>query len=309
MRVRTWIAATLVALATAGGARAQGCDRACLTGVVDSYLAAMLAHDPAKAPLARGVKSTENGQVMPPGDGLWGTISGLGGYKLYFHDVQTGQVGFYGVIEENGAPDILSLRLKVKDRRIVEAETIVARREMTGFSKPLELKDKPLFTQAVAPGRRQTRAQMVGVVKAYLAALLEAKGHPELFHADCTRIENGNITANNPAGDRMGKLTCGEQLETGVSARLSGIREPRFLMVDEERGLVHVVMFFDHTAREQAVTVRYRDGTIEPARARSLNPFSYMCSEVFKLEGGKIRQIEVVLLPVPYRMTSGWPSQ
>lgn len=45
----------------AASAAEQSCDRACLTGFVDQYLAAMVARDPAKLPLAKSVKFTEDG--------------------------------------------------------------------------------------------------------------------------------------------------------------------------------------------------------------------------------------------------------
>jgi hypothetical protein len=156
--------------------------------------------------------------------------------------------------------------------------------------------------------KRRSREEMIKIVDNYLKALIEAKAHPELFAADCQRIENGTITALNPEGDKMGKLSCGDQLETGVSAQLSRIRDPRMPLVDEERGLVHVVMFFDHTGVQEPATLRYEDGETAPLARRRFTPSSYMCSEVFKIEDGRIKQIEVVLLTVPYRMASGWPG-
>ena len=37
------------------------CDRACLTGIADAYIAALVAHTPSKAPLASNVKFTGAG--------------------------------------------------------------------------------------------------------------------------------------------------------------------------------------------------------------------------------------------------------
>ena len=72
------------------------CDRACLDSYVDQYLAALVAHDPSRLPLARQVKFTENGQQLQLGDGLWGTASGIGNYKIYADDPQAGEVMFMG---------------------------------------------------------------------------------------------------------------------------------------------------------------------------------------------------------------------
>ena len=57
------------------------CDRACLEGVMNQYLAAVVAHDPTKVPLSEDVKYTENYQVMKVGDGFWKTAAGLGDRK------------------------------------------------------------------------------------------------------------------------------------------------------------------------------------------------------------------------------------
>ena len=308
--MRQLVCALVGGLALAASSAAQGsnaCDRTCLSGITDAYLAAMVAHAPAQAPLDAKVRLTENGQALKPGDGLWATITKLGGAKLYFNDVKDGQAGFFGVIDEGGQAGLLSLRLKVQNRKIVEVETIVARRDGP-LMKPDGLKDRPVFSEVVPSEKRRSRAEMARIVDSYLKALIEAKPHPELFAPDCQRIENGTVTALNPEGDKMGKLSCGDQLETGVSAQLSRIRDPRMPLIDEERGLVHVVMFFDHTGTQEPATLRYKDGETAPLARRRFTPSSYMCSEIFKIEDGRIRQIEVVLLTVPYRMASGWPD-
>ncbi len=91
------------------------CDRVCLDGFVDQYLSTLLAHDPSRAPLAKTVTFTENGQILNGEDTRWGTISGLGQYKFYFEDRQDGQVGPFGTIRENDVPAILAARLKVEN--------------------------------------------------------------------------------------------------------------------------------------------------------------------------------------------------
>jgi hypothetical protein len=95
---------------------AETCDRACLEGFVDQYLAALAAHDPSKLPLTKNARYTENGQELKLGDGMWGPTVSLGTYKLYFADPQAGQVGFFGTIEEHGHPVILGLRLKIDSK-------------------------------------------------------------------------------------------------------------------------------------------------------------------------------------------------
>ena len=78
------------------------CDRACLEGVINQYLAAVVAHDPKRLPLSADVMYTENSQVIEVGDGFWKTAAGLGSYKHIFADPEFGQVAFMGTMQEAG---------------------------------------------------------------------------------------------------------------------------------------------------------------------------------------------------------------
>ena len=52
------------------------CDRACLEGLLDRYVDALVARDPSRLPAADTVRFTENGQRLELGDGLWRTVTG-----------------------------------------------------------------------------------------------------------------------------------------------------------------------------------------------------------------------------------------
>ena len=93
MRILAAILVSFSALNAQPAKSAASCDRACLEGFVNQYLDAMVARNPYGLPLAPKVKFTENEQVIPLGEGIWGTASGLGTYKLYVADPQAGQVG------------------------------------------------------------------------------------------------------------------------------------------------------------------------------------------------------------------------
>src|SRR4051794_34869615 len=62
------------------------CDRACLEGLMEQYLAALVAHDPKRLPLSADVKYTEQEQVMEVGDGFWKTVTARGNYNHHFAD-------------------------------------------------------------------------------------------------------------------------------------------------------------------------------------------------------------------------------
>jgi hypothetical protein len=280
------------------------CDRACLEGFVDQYLDALTAHDPARLPLARDVRFTENGQELRLGDGMWGVAGNVGAYKLYFADTARGQVGFYGVVEENGHKEILALRLKVENRLIREIETIVARTTPGGWANPDGLTDKPVFREPLAPAERRSGEQMIAIANSYFEGLEHATGRQTPFDPDCTRMENGYVTANNPSGKPMQRMTCGQQFDTGFSRFITHVRERRFPLVDEERGLVYSIILFDHAGRVRDVNLA--DGTTFHVPPPHDTPYTFLIGELFRIRNGRISRIQAVLLNVPYGMPSGW---
>ena len=284
------------------------CDRACLNSFVDRYLAAVVAHDPSVVPLARDVKFTENGQLLKDGDGFWGTASGPPTYKLYADDPQAGQVMFMGVLPENGAPAIFCARLKVELQKITEIETVVSRKEPGSLARPEGLVDKPILFETVPPTERRSRENMIAIANSYFSAI--EKGHASYvpFDKDCDRVESGVHTTNNPSANSQGNSTntlalgCADQIKLGNFQPDSLIRDRRFLVVDEERGLVFVSTFFDHDATLRSY--KLTDGrTVQQPRTA---PWTWQIAELFKIQSGKIMRVEALVNPAPYGMKSGW---
>ena len=324
MRIRRRVlraAATLIfAAIAASSARAQSpapadydpsfnydCDRACLNGFLDQILAAMAAHDSSSLPLARDVKYTENGQLLKIGDSFWGTASGPPTYKIYADDPQAGQAMFIGVLPENGAPVILSVRLKVELHRITEIEAIVARKEAGSIARPENLvTPNPIFAEAVPPAQRRSRQNMIAIANSYFNAI--EKGHASFvpFDANCNRIESGVQTTNNPqaatnAGSVLG-MGCAEQIKTRNFQPDSLIRDRRFAVIDEERGLVFVLGFFDHDATLRSYTLA--DG--RAVKQTRTGPWTWEIAEMFKIQDGKITRVEAIVNTGIYGMKSGW---
>ena len=296
----------------AAGSPAQQCDRACLEGFVNQYLAALAARDPSKLPFASDVKFTENTAKLKVGEGTWGTFNGQGAFKLYFAEPDAGQVGFIGVMKEWDNPVIFCLRLKVADGKIVEVEDFVVRD--ADAAKNLEAMDKPnhLFLEAVPPAERETREELVKTANMYFSGLQSNDGkgvYP--FADDCNRIENGTQTTNNPelsktqapsTGYPIMSLGCEAQFKTGYFKVVTRIRDRRWVIVDRERGLAFAFAFFDHAGTVKSVTLT--DGTTFPSTLR--HPLTFEIGELFKIEKGKIEQIQAVLTQEPYGIKSGW---
>jgi len=285
------------------------CDRACLNGFVDEFLAALVAHDPSRLPLGRGVKYTENGQMLRLGDGIWGTASSLPTYRIYADDPQAGQAMFMGVLQENGVPVIFCVRLKIELHQITEIEVVVSRKEPGSLARPENLvQPNPLFSETLTPTQRRSRQNMIAIANSYFSAI--EKGHASFvpFDSNCNRIESGVQTTNSPpqnpqsGGVSVLGLGCADQIKTRNFQPDTLIRDRRFLVIDEERGLVFVLGFFDHDATLRSYTLA--DGrTVKQTRTA---PWTWEIAEMFKIQDGKIMRAEALVNPAPYGMKSGW---
>ncbi|HKJ72589.1 MAG TPA: hypothetical protein VKA19_00605 [Alphaproteobacteria bacterium] len=284
----------------------MSCDRACLKGVMDKYLAAMVAHDPSKAPFADNVKFTENGQVLTLHDALWATASANSQYRLYVLDPENESAGFLGEVKEHGNPAIIAVRLKVVDQKITEAEQIVDRPSANGFASPEAFKKPlPILTETLKPSEQVSREQMMEAANHYFTGLdTENTGKNVPFDPKCQRRENGTITANNPDGKGMAKMGCKAQFDTGFSAIVTDVRDRRFPVIDTRTGLVFSLVFFDHAGQVKQYT--QPDGKVVKISGTFTHPLTFQIAEIFKIKSGKIRQIEAVVNQVPYKMRSGW---
>jgi len=291
---------------------AASCDYDCLVGFVDQYLKALVAHNPSELPLAPHVKFTENTIPIKIGDALWGTISGLGSYKVYFADPQEGQAGFEGTIRENGTPAILALRLKVVQRKIAEVETVVRRGAEP--AQNLEKLGQPnsAWLQPLAPAERSSRQDMVHAANQYFEGIVHLSGDIVPFDENCNRILDGTQDTNNPSYNEgwghgafnPAAMGCRDNMNTRIWAYIKSVDPRRFVVVDEKIGVVFGFFMFNHPG-----TVKEADvpgvGKI-PMPPSALRPFSVEVVEFFKIQNGKIRQIEGVQLALPYRQPTGW---
>ena len=123
--------------AAAAPARHPGdpCDDACARPLVDDVLAAMIAHDPARAPLAPDVRYTENGQPLAIGDGLWRTLTARAEHALYL--TGDGDFAVFTPTVETDIPGQLTLRLREKGGRVTEIEALIVRQEIPLLGKLL----------------------------------------------------------------------------------------------------------------------------------------------------------------------------
>lgn len=287
---------------------AKDCDRACLYRHADEYLSALVSKDPSRLPWADHVVFTDNNVQLEIGDGTWNTVDGKRDYDLKFADPRTGQVAWFGVIEEHGIPAIMALRMKIEGGRISEVEQIVTRKvENSPFpSVDTYVTPRALMLADVPAARRTPRARMISLADGYFDTLQLNDGTIlTKFSEDCDRIENGLQTTRNPSAFPnypIAEFGCQGQFEKGQYKYDDRLRDRRFLLVDEEKGVVIAGGFIDHMGK--TVDFTWTDGT--PVKSFYTFPHSYSLLEAFKIVDGEIAAVEAVFIDVPYHMPSPW---
>jgi hypothetical protein len=324
MRLRSFVvAATALAALTIGffpmrvrasiGPIPLNCNRACLEGVIDQYLAAVVKHDPKGVPLSEDVIYTENSQVLKVGDGFWKTAEGLGNYKHVFADPEFGQVAMMGTMREAGGPILMSLRLRIELGRITEIESVYFKPGGGGPNNIAAVdagKAEDIWFRTIPPAQRLSRPEMIAVADAYFSGLQKNDGrgvngtgtYP--FTNDCHRIENGSPTTNVPNVEGPFALDCMGQFKMGYYFVVQAIHNRRYPLVDAERGVVWAHCVFDQGT--------VNSGTLSDGRAYSYRGFnrpgSILVTEAFLIDGGKIRRVEMIGPAATYHINSPFRS-
>ncbi len=284
------------------------CDRACLEDIADQYLAAMVAHDASKAPFAENLIFTENTVKLPPTEGLWFTASGLGDFKFYVCDLEEGQVAWTGIAKEHDKPVMLSVRLKVVDRQITEAESIVVRDVNEANLGSLEAVP-PGFDEILDPSERMTREEMLRLPDIYFEALDKLDDSDIPWDEDAYRVENGMVTC----GKIPNMAPPPPGLPSGGSCKTPDGKIPHMLktiynvlprrtpVVDVEKGITWGLYCFNHRGLAE---IEMPDGTTQPSFAAT--PSSMPFADMFKSKNGKLRGIFAFGTMLPYGIGDGW---
>jgi hypothetical protein len=305
--------AALCTMAIPANAQAAkpGCDRGCLEGIASKYLDAMVAHDPSKAPLAPNLHYAQDNVPLKIGQALWATASARGKYIHYFADPEQGDIGFIGVVYENGVGAILIVRLKVEDGQITEAEQFLAHDPRGADLYQKMGAPDPLWLAPIPADQRETRAALDQAAYMYYEGLQlnDGKG-VYAFTPDCQRTEDAVRTTNMPhptnyghADNDVGDFTtmnCTDQYKLGFLGFTTGCRHRRFLVTDVERGavLASAYLDFDGTITE----VKLTDGRVWKVPPYFMTPRTNQSNEAYRVEKGSIRLIEMTMYEIPFNM-------
>lgn len=281
----------LGACASTGGSAASrdSCDRACLKGHIDGYVAAMLAHDPARLPLASTVRFTEDTAEKKLADSpLWKNATAARPFRQDYLDVRAGVAASHVVLEESGKPVMLALRLKVEAGKLTEIETMTVRSAQEGmFFQHEELKAPSAAMNYVpSAAERNSREDLLRIADGYPNGL-KAGSFVEAgtrLAAGAYRFENGRRMAG--PGCSFQPPSCEDMLRQRIPT-LAGITWSP-VAVDEELGLVLLRLDFG-------------PGSLMGDDARWLHAW-----EAFKVHGGEIHAAEAFMRGMPANTPSGW---
>ncbi len=286
-----------------------------LRGHMDRYLEMLVTNDASSLPVAYGVRFTENGQELGLGKGLWATATRVPDHDYaWVADDGGSQIGWIGVVDEHDRPSVVFIRLAVDGDLITEVETVV-RRPHERLYDPANMREpRAMIFDEVPEGERTDADGLIRAGHAYFDGLERADGSIIPVTDDCTRFENGTRTVRvqdvshlKGASAKVYPLGVREQVDTGYFSYIDAVRDRRVVAVDVARGLVAMMVVFDHSARRRTVEMR-GVGEVELPAYHQV-PNSVLIAELFKVRGGLIEHIEAVLEFVPYGMRTGWERE
>jgi hypothetical protein len=280
--------------------------------MLDQYLNAVIKHDPAAAPLVVGFRQTENAVNVRPGNGVWKTVTGLGKAQRRYFDPVSGQAAYYGTVEEGSSTAVVTIRVRVENRRLTEAEWFIARADDPGLSGPRQpgrppanlhnpeyLAQNPPPERVVPANQRSDRATLVRIVDSYFDAITSHDGTVAVTHQGCGRVENGTPApaglflppagGAKPPANPTAKAAASNDCVGGLANfNASMVVARRIPLVDEE---AQVVLAY-------AVFIR-RPGSPTPRNA---------FSEWFVIDEAKIRLVYAAMFyPAPELAVPNWP--
>ena len=298
--------------------RVKPCDRACLVGFMDKYLAAMEKKDKSGLPLAEEVWFTENTARLDLGEGiLWRADLQSTPFKITVADPVLGEVAVQTVYKIQGAPAMVAVRLKVERGMISEIEEMLDR-NVAPQAMELLTTPRPTMVNDLPVKDRSTREYMIYVANAYFDALTGENGKIAPFADECVRHEQGYQTVNNKTPGRampspnipdpstpfgkqiaeMSVMTCAQQIDTKI---FTGVKKiwPRRPIVDEQKGLVATFPLFVH------------DGTRRPVEGQPPGGMGMVLNmvtmETFGIRKDKLYEVEAFpFVTFAYGLGDGW---
>lgn len=304
-------------------AEGSACDRACLVDLTERYVAGIEGNSIEGLPFSDEVVIVENLERIRPGEGLWADTTGKGSdFSVIVPDETNQTAGWIGMVEREGKPAIVAVRLKLDPRgSIVEAEHLHAEIDPAspmGESQLANLQTaRPGLLAEVPEADRLPHDELIRIGASYYDALDDNDGTLMPFADDCERHENGMITAG--PGPRVGPgpnnntapiaRDCAGQLSSKVMTYITTIDNRRVFAADPQTGLVMGLSHFRHPMDFEPYEVTALDGSkIMYDKSRlPFEPFDLPAAHIFKVGAdGKVHEIEAMGFQAELNSPTGW---
>jgi hypothetical protein len=298
MRTRIALFAAALAVAASGAISAKAdCNRACLTGFIDTYLKALAANTPGTVPLAPKAKVTINGRAVTLDQAFWDGAE----RTVYRFDIVNERLGDTGteavLLNADGSKTMYVVRLKVLDGRITEVETVKANKgEADRLWDPDRLTSvSPALQLTIREADQDSYYGLIAAAEGYWRAF-QTNGTPEYHRAsllpDTQRFENGLQTTGMVRDGAYVSAAQGFDQGRFVGRNLWDRRYP---VVDPERGIVLSIVRFG-----------LKDGLKSQSVATSNDR---LVGEFFAVKNGMIQEVHAVLFNLPDSQPTGWEPQ
>jgi hypothetical protein len=324
-------------------APAAACDRQCLIDATDAYVAALVAHDTARAPLADNIVFVENVTRKQPGEGLWqSAVTAPTVFEIHVPDEVNQSVGYLAMMTRMAPPQapqgatpeqvaeaasgtpveqpvLVAFRLQFDDDgRITEAEHL-----LTGVREPqlVNLQTlRPGILTEIPAAQRLPHDRLIDIGISYYPALDDNDSDLTFFAPDCERHENGMITASAAAAPAAPAIPgtapapavardCYGQIESGSFQYIDRIENRRVFAADPVTGLVMGLSHFRHPMDNLPYNVTNVDGTTSERTAANFPfaPFDLPAAHIFKVGAdGLMHEIEAMGFTTAYDSPTGW---
>jgi len=265
-------------------AQAADCDRQCLSQVMDSFLAAMVAGKSDAVRLSAGAEIRQNTRLVPLAQTAWKDVKTIKSTMMFADPITGNVVARAGVELKNGRPAYLSTRLRVLGGKItdVELSADTSSRVVATYVFALD----PRYSEVLPPEQRMSRDSLEALGRRYFIGLTDHHPVAEDYDDHCDRYHSGqrvtNATSNSVEGGPP--RTC---FGSNNGDRPWGPAiEQRFPIVDAERGIVFglTLLLYPKSPNQQRMYV----------------------SEIFKVVNHKIVQIDNIGLMMQGVTTNGF---
>ena len=261
---------------------AATCERDCLLEDAKQFNANMLAHTPAKIPLAANANVRENTKAIALADSKWNGVRKILSEGVYTDPILGNVIEHVAAETSGGKVVYIGTRLKVAEKKIKEVEINFDDGPRVNVKNLVPY--DPFFNTIVPPEERSTRKELVRIITDYFKGLTDHNPIQADYDPRCDRYHSGNRVTHNPKNgiEQSGDDGC---YESNLGPKPWGpATEIRIGLVDPERGIVigYAILYYGNSDRRMQI------------------------NEVFKILGGRLRMVDNIGLLEEGITTSGF---